>query len=161
MGQVAADPVPHRGPPADKVLAVAYQPAQLPPARGGLVGQRQIAGQVLALHPCRVDLVGLAPPRLGRQWHLQDVGQVELHSVSQQFLHASPPGGALLDPDHTTSPAYLPTCLVDNLVEGHGCGQNLGEHLLAAGAAVKFADDAGTVVIIHGQDDILGHGGLR
>src|SRR5262249_57451928 len=49
----------------------------------------------------------------------------------------------------------------DDLAEGRGGGRDLGEHLLASGPAVEPTDDASTVVRIDGQDDILGHGGLR
>ena len=78
VGQVTVDPVSDHCLAIHQPLAVGDEAAELTPLGWRLMRQGEIAVEILALNPCRVDPVGLATARLGRQGHLQDVGQEEL-----------------------------------------------------------------------------------
>jgi hypothetical protein len=82
-----------------------------------MVSQRQAPVEVLALDPRRVDLVGLAPPGLGEQRHLLDIGQAEQDAVAEQFLDASPALGAFLNPGNASRGARRQAGLLDHLLE--------------------------------------------
>src|SRR5205807_7401060 len=73
---------------------------------------------------------------------------------------AGPAGRALLKPNHLSLGAGLSLGLVHDLVEALR-GRGHGKDLLAAGGPFVFADDTVLVVIIHGQENIMVHGGLH
>src|SRR5258708_28670502 len=116
---------------------------------------------MLALHPCRIDLVCLPTPAFGRQWHLNHIGQAKVDTIPEELLYSGPSGRALLDPDHVPLATRNEARAIYDLVETLLRRQNLGEDLVLLGAVIIPADNAGTIVIVDGQSDILGHGGLR
>ena len=78
-----------------------------------------------------------------------------------QLLDAGPARGAFLDPGHVSRGARRQAGLVNHSLESLLRGGYLGEYLVAARAVVEPTDDTDAIVIIDGQNDILGHGGLR
>jgi hypothetical protein len=123
------------------------------------MGARELSVEVLALESGGVNGVGLAASGLGRQGHLQDVGQDELDAaVGGELGHACPAGGALLDPDSASALGFgFAPGGEHPVAECVGFGVDLPDRFLAGGE-ILAADHAVGIVIIDGEQDILGHG---
>lgn len=105
----------------------------------------------------QIDLVGFPSAGLRWQGHLEDVGQMKRGPGAEQFLDAGPSRGALLNPGDAAA-TRVTTGWVDDAEEVVLGREHLGEELRAARRMLIAADDAGAVVIIDGQGDLLGHG---